>query len=399
MLTSVRLGTLLLRNASIGLSQLESALRNQVLYGGRLGTNLVELGFLDVDLLSSYLSDLTGVPSATSQMLDLAPADALARLGGDLAHQIGAIPLGDVTDNNGGVAVALIDPHDRNSLTILRNRFNAPIAVYVMPELRAFYYLERHFGQPRQARFVRAGGRTPIAAAIATSSISAGSDSPTIGAGAILGTGADPASASASDRRRSQPPAGMVMPPPLLVPPRRRRSSSMSTPPSIEATVAFAAACERIDAASHRDQIAETLISYASGRVSVLLIFLVRDSNALCWRGYLATSTKINVKLEAISLPLGGASALQAAHDSLAIFTGAPPSPARPVETKLWDALGQTPEPQEITVVPVIIKQRVVNLIYAHANGGVDQTIVEELGVLAHHVQDAYLRLIRNSKS
>ena len=37
----MKLGTLLLRNAAISLSQLESALRTQVLYGGRLGTNLV----------------------------------------------------------------------------------------------------------------------------------------------------------------------------------------------------------------------------------------------------------------------------------------------------------------------------------------------------------------------
>jgi hypothetical protein len=45
----MKLGTLLLRNAAIGLAQLEAALRNQVLYGGRLGTNLVELGFIDLE--------------------------------------------------------------------------------------------------------------------------------------------------------------------------------------------------------------------------------------------------------------------------------------------------------------------------------------------------------------
>ena len=61
----MKLGTLLLRNAAIGLSQLEAALRNQVLYGGRLGTNLVELGFLDLELLSTYLAELTGLPVAT----------------------------------------------------------------------------------------------------------------------------------------------------------------------------------------------------------------------------------------------------------------------------------------------------------------------------------------------
>jgi hypothetical protein len=395
----VRLGTLLLRNASIGLSQLESALRNQVLYGGRLGTNLVELGFLEVDLLSTYLAELSGVPSATPQMLDLAPADALARLGGDLAHQLGAIPLGDLHERDGSVPVALIDPHDRNALAVLRARFNAPVTPYVMPELRAFYYLERHFGQPRQARFVRSGGRASIAAALAASIANAAAEAEDYNVGLPSGrpsTNND--SDTGGDRRRVQPPAGLVMPPPLVVPPRRRRPSSIPSPLSGEPTVAFAAACDHIDTASHRDQLAETLISYAKGRLSALLIFLVRDSNALCWRGYLSTPTK-PVRVEEISLPLGGASAFQAAHDSFTTFSGPPPSPARPVETKLWEALGEIPEPAEVTVVPVILKQRVVNLIYAHATGGVPDPVADELTVLAQHMQDAYLRLIRHSKS
>lgn len=402
----MRLGTLLLRNASIGLSQLESALRNQVLYGGRLGTNLVELGFVEVDLLSRYLADLTGVPSATPQMLDLAPAEALARLGGDLAHQLGAIPLGGVPDNggnapgNGGIPVALINPHDRNALTILRTRLGGPIAPYVMPELRAFYYLERHFGQPRQARFVRSGGRTsPALASSLAASAAAGGTGGAGGADGLVGPDAAGSAASA-DRRRIQPPAGLVLPPPLTVPPRRRRASSISAPPSGVPSVSFAAACERLAAASHRDQLAETIISYAEGRLSALLIFLVRDANALCWRGKLTAPAAAGTppRFEEISIPLGGASAFQAAHDTLAVYSGPPPSPGHPVESKLWEALGEKPEPAEVTVIPVILKRRVVNLIYAHTAGGVPADVVDELSVMAQHAQDAYLRLIRQSK-
>lgn len=383
----MRLGTLLLRNASIGLSQLESALRNQVLYGGRLGTNLVELGFLEVDLLSTYLSDLSGVPSATPELLDHAPAEALARLGGDLAHQLGAIPLGEAHEPGGSIPVALIDPHDRHALTLLRTRLGAPIAPYVMPELRAFYYLERHFGQPRQARFVRSGGRVSIAAGLAAAAAAA----------AAQGNASLDGSANGADRRRIQPPSGIVMPPALVVPPRRKRPSSIPTPVNGEPALSFAAACQRFAAATHRDQLAETLLAYANGRLTALLVFLVRDANALCWRGYVA-SGHTNVRFEEISIPLGGASAFQAAHDTLATFSGPPPSPAHPVESKLWDALGEPPDPLEVTVVPVILKQRVVNLVYAHATGGVPGEIVDELAVLAQHAQDAYLRLIRQSK-
>lgn len=409
---AMRLGTLLLRNASIGLSQLESALRNQVLYGGRLGTNLVELGFVEVDLLSQYLSDLSGVPSATPEQLDQAPAELLARLGADLAHQLCALPLGNPDGHHhegGSIPVAMVEPHDRDALSTLRARLGGPIAPYIMPELRAFYYLERHFGQPRQARFVRTGGRASMAP-LATngSSVSAGASgaaSAAHAAGANGGRLSSPVisvengngdGGNGADRRRIQPPSGIVMPPSLLVPPRRKRPSSIPSPVAGEPVVTFAASCERIDAAHHRDELADTLISYAKGRVSALLVFLVRDANAMCWRGYLASGTAVH--FEELSVPLGAASAFQAAHDTLTSYSGPPPSPAHPIESRLWEALGELPDPLHVTVVPVILKKRAVNLVYAHAPGGVSIDIVDELGVLAQHAQDAYLRLIRQSK-
>ena len=104
----MKLGTLLLRNAAIGLSQLEAALRSQVLYGGRLGTNLVELGYIDLELLSAYLAELSGFPIATPTLLDQADPGLLEKLGADDAHRLRAIPLGYLGEGS-SIAVGLID--------------------------------------------------------------------------------------------------------------------------------------------------------------------------------------------------------------------------------------------------------------------------------------------------
>src|SRR5450432_1706184 len=149
----MKLGTLLLRNAAIGLSQLEAALRNQVLYGGRLGTNLVELGFIDLELLSTYLAELTGFPVATPTLLDDAERQLLDTLGADDAHRLRAVPLGLL--DTGAAAVALVDPTDRLAIETLGARLATTVTPYVVPELRALYYLEKHFGTPRRARFIR----------------------------------------------------------------------------------------------------------------------------------------------------------------------------------------------------------------------------------------------------
>jgi len=368
----VKLGTLLLRNAAIGLSQLEAALRNQVLYGGRLGTNLVELGYIDLELLSAYLAELSGAPIATPTLLDQAAPALMEKLGADEAHRLRAIPLGYLGEGATTVAVAMVEPADKKVVDELAARLDAHIQPYIVPELRAVYYLEKLFGLPRRARFVRSGRPAE----------------PTNGAEAT------------GERRRTQPAAGIVMPPALTLEPRRRRASSQAPlAGTVPFAIGYAAACERIDAATNRDQIAEAFVAYGQGRCDAMVVFLIRDGNALGWRAWLAPPAALRRPIEELSLPLGGASALQSAHDAGQPFVGSPPSAARPVEKQLWAALATQPEPFAVLVVPVLVKQRAVNLVYAHITSSAPPPqLVTELGDLAARAQASYLRLIRQAR-
>lgn len=364
----MKLGTLLLRNAAIGLTQLEAALRNQVLYGGRLGTNLVELGFIDLELLSTYLAELTTFPMATPTLLEDADLALREKLGIDEAHRLRAIPLGHIAED-GGLAVAMVEPTNREALTTLEERLGETVTPYIVPELRALYYLEKHYGLPRRARFIRSGR--------------AGSESE-----------------ASQERRRSQPAQGMVIPPAFSIEPRRRRStSSAPLPASAPIVLGYGAACERIDTATNRDQIAEAFVEFAKGRFDALVMLLIRDGNALGWRGYLAPPAQPKTPIEELSLPLGGASALQSAHDAGQPFVGPPPSEAKFVERKLWAALGTVPEPTHVAVVPVLVKNRAVNLLYTHVVAGAPpQHVLDELTDLAARAQTSYLRLIRQAR-
>jgi hypothetical protein len=367
----MKLGTLLLRNAAIGLSQLEAALRNQVLYGGRLGTNLVELGYIDLELLSAYLAELNGFPIATPTLLDQADPGLLEKLGSEDAHRLRAIPLGYLGEGAGTVAVGLVEPTDTGVVEQVATLLGASVTPYVVPELRALYYLEKLFGLPRRARFVRSGRPA------------SGHD------GEIE-----------AERRRTQPAMGMVMPPALTLEPRRRRATSQAPlVGEVPFAIGYGAACERIEAASNRDQIADTFIAYAQGRCDALVVLLIRDGNALGWRSWVPPPAELKRPIEELSLPLGGASSLQSAHDAGQPFVGTPPSAARPVEKQLWAALAIHPEPFAVLVVPVLVKQRAVNLVYAHiTNSAPPSQLVAELGDLALRAQASYLRLIRQAR-
>jgi hypothetical protein len=167
----------------------------------------------------------------------------------------------------------------------------------------------------------------------------------------------------------------------------------------VPTAITYGAACEKVDTASHRDQIVEALVDFGRGRCDALVVLLIRDGNATGWRGYVAPPNKPQRPIEELSLPLGGSSALQAAHDSGRTFLGPPPSPAKPVELQLWTALGAEPHPVQVLVVPVLVKQRAVNLIYVHTLGGTPpQSFVTELQDLALRAQSSYLRLIRQTR-
>jgi hypothetical protein len=363
----MKLGTLLLRNAVIGLSQLETALRNQVLYGGKLGTNLVDLGFVDVDALAVALGQLAGVPVATRQILDQVTPDMLQLISPELACAVGAIPLGLVAGD--ALAVAMVDPTSNENLAALTEDAGRAITPYVVPELRAFYYLEKHYGLPRRARFLRSGRRS--------------------------------GSQSVDDRRRTQPPGGIVMPEAVTLVPRKKRSSAVapaSAAPGLPA-LSFVAACEQLEKVTHRQQVADVFVEFARGRFGALVLFVVRDGNATGWRAHAPDG--ISTQVEEISLPLGGVSALQAAYDSMHPFSGPPPSPTRATESQLWKMLRVDPAPAEVVVVPVVVKQHAINLVYGHGIAGksVSADLFDQLCELCRLTQNAYVRLVQQSRS
>jgi Type II secretion system (T2SS), protein E, N-terminal domain len=370
----MRLGTLLLRDAIISLGQLEEALRAQVLYGGRLGTNLVELGSIDLDTLGHYLSKVHGVPHATTARMEAADPGAAARLGADLAERHCAFPLGPEPMRPDTFAVAMADPGQHERIGDITRRMGCAVAPYVASELRILYYLEQRLGVARRPRFLRQpdGSRPP---------------------------------AGTRERRRTQPPVADSAPV-VRFEPRARTEPARTEPaprgrPSPPPRVALADAIGSIASAQHRNQIADDLIEMTQGRVGAAALFMVRGSNAIGWRGLAANGRPlVGVTIENLAVPLGGSSVLQIAFDTQRAYHGPSPAAGRPVERQVWLALGAIEPPADMLVVPILVARRVVNLLYAHGPGGrsIAESHARELIEVSHAAGTAYVRLIQASR-
>ena len=376
----MRLGTLLLRDAVIGLSQLEEALKAQILYGGRLGTNLVELSLLDLDTLGLYLAKVHGVPVATQARMEAADPGTVARLGRELAERHVAFPLGPEPLQPETIAIAMADPRQPDRIGDIQRALGTTIAPYAAAELRILYYLERHYHIERRPRFLR------------------------------------PADASAppivSDRRRTQPSPSQVSPV-VRFEPRSRRSSETAPPPSEVKPPARTSAAPAVKVASYesarraiataqqRDQVADAWMNLAEGRLGAALLFIVRGQAAMGWRGMAADSKRLaGAVVERLAVPLGGSSVLQACYDTGRPHHGPSPAAGRPIERQIWDALGVGEPPEIMLVIPVVVGQRVVNLLYGHGAGGqtASDAHVRELTDLAGEVAAGYARLIQSAR-
>jgi hypothetical protein len=150
----MKLGEMLVRDGRLTEPQLELALKYQARDGGRLGTVLVEHGFVDLEALTVYLGLELGIPIATGAMLERAKRAAVRLLQPAQAFKHKCIPL-VVQDRQ--LITAIEDPHDFGTLEALNQITGYRVLPRVTPEVRIYYYIERYYGVPRPARYLKFG--------------------------------------------------------------------------------------------------------------------------------------------------------------------------------------------------------------------------------------------------
>jgi hypothetical protein len=112
-----KIGEMLVEAGIISSAQLQEALRQQRITGGRMGSNLVALGFVSEDLLMDFLAQKTGVPRLDLKNLDI-PASVLQRIPKRLADQLNVLPVSIKEPKS--LVLAMTDPSDLNAVDSAR---------------------------------------------------------------------------------------------------------------------------------------------------------------------------------------------------------------------------------------------------------------------------------------
>src|ERR1043165_7406217 len=133
-----RLGELLTSTRLIEPDKVEQALRAQVVWGGRLGPNLIELGAIDLEGLSRALGRQHGLPAALARHFDKADPELQKKLPAELARQWSVVPLLHVGADK-KIALAALDPLPAEALVAIADALGvaeSTLVVSIAAEMR-----------------------------------------------------------------------------------------------------------------------------------------------------------------------------------------------------------------------------------------------------------------------
>lgn len=283
----------MLQQELLSAEQLTEALRVQVMWGGRIGTVLSELGYLDLDTVSRALGWQHSLPAALGKHFDSADSELQKSFDADVAEWYGCVPLLRVGKKV--IVVAAMSPFDAKATTAVSTALGIKpeqLVLSIAAELRIRYQHEKLYNITRPHRFLRAPG-TERASAIQSSSKARGIEIPSTGV--PLQPLFDEANAvpqpirQAGSERRNYVPTISKGPPPI---PAKALKRAETAPPT-----AFEAAVASIRIANDRAAI--------SAHVLDTLARFVRASHGAAIfvvRGKIATS--LTPSKEAVSIAL-----------------------------------------------------------------------------------------------
>jgi hypothetical protein len=394
-----RIGELLVQDGACTPEALREALRNQVIFGGRVGTNLLELKAVDEEALARALGRLHRCPWVAGTALEPEP-EAVRAVPAEVADRCEVVPL-QLADRH--ITVAACDPSNLSILDEVAFVTGKTVRAVVAPEARIWALLRSEYGLIRELRgldFEAESLAGPTAPPPPAPELRQGTLTDLMDQtefdhlyGRKLPGAVPPPDDEIIDLTdemvepapapRAAPPVAPppVAPPPVHVPPPEPEAAPLQFD---EAMVALAGVTDRA-------AIARIVLRYARTRLRRAVLLTVHRDAALGWEG-MGEGLPAE-KVRAIRLRLGVPGVLDTVVRTQAHYLG--PLPRMEANVRLLKVLGGG-VPKNALLVPILALGRVVNVIYADGGRGamVDAGGVGELLILATRIAQSYAAMV-----
>jgi hypothetical protein len=391
-----RFGEYLVDQGALTVEQLGEALEAQRERGGRLGTVLVELGYVVLEDLATQLSGFHDCPPPPTEWLEAPDPNAMRLVPRAILRRYHLLPLRVERER---IHVAMIDPSDEIQRALVADTAARPVVAYVLPEVRLLYWLEMHCGIDRHPRFVnlaaraRTSGGEDVEAAGTAEMLPAPLPAGEHVANDVVHTTTLWPSPFADDEepfefgREAADDTELLLEELATAPAPQGTLTAPSGPGEVATLEAL------LQGAEDRDRVIELGLRLALGFARNAVLFVVRGGVVAGHRG---AGRSVTSELSGVQVPVQTPSLFARPAVTALRFRGVPPHDG--FDGSILEAIGCV-DAQEVLLQPISIRGRVVNLLYAD-NGGdaLADTQVAALTALGETMATAYERLILEAK-
>jgi len=346
---AIKLGELLIKKSLLTKPQLEEALQAQVIFGGKLGTILIEMGLISEDVLAEVLSQLLAVPCAKPRELEDIPEDIIKIISPDLAEKHKVIP---VSVSGKKLTLAMAEPHKLQTIDDISFRTGYIIKPVLALEVRLVLALEEYYDVKRTMRYIS----PPRSSYDEQNPLNAFQPS------------AEPEEEPDMTEDLGAPGSELIYEKPAL---NKSDLAQQEDDENIEELgedalveevdeqISLASTAEALVRIKDRNDVAEAVIAYLGARFSRVALFMVVAGQVTGWRS--AKDGQAIPGFDQFQLPLSEPSVLKTAVESKSFFLG--PVPQNGANLAMITALGK-PSPKTALLIPMSMLGRVVGLIY-----------------------------------
>jgi hypothetical protein len=149
------LSSLLVQDQVVPVRAIEEALQRQVIYGGQLDTNLLELGAVGEEVLVEYKARVAGMPPASLEEFNTVDRDLIRSVPRTLAERFSFVPL---RRSGRTLRVAVCQSENESRLSEVENALDLEVEPVMTSELRLCVALKRFYGSDLPSRFTKLAG-------------------------------------------------------------------------------------------------------------------------------------------------------------------------------------------------------------------------------------------------
>lgn len=365
---AIRLGELLIQKKLLTQAQLEEALQAQVIFGGKLGTVLIEMGLINEDKLADVLSQLLSVPCAKPGQLQNIPEEVIRIISPELAARHKVVPV-EVSGRK--LTLAMADPHNLKAIDEISFRSGYIIRPVLALEVRLVFALENYYDIRRAMRYIPPPRQ--VRDELDQLPVFHTAEGPLVvpDSGEDLGApGSEHIYRKPAEPRPEPVPSAPPAPAADLI--EELHDDDLIEELDVE-EVTLATTVRALTRIADRDDVADAVIAYLGAHYARAALFMVVAGQVTGWRS--AKNGQPIAGFDQFQLPLAEPSVLKTAVESNSFFLG--PVPQSGANLALTTVLGK-PAPKTALLLPMSMLGRVVGLIYVDdASRDLAEAVVE----------------------